>query len=113
MKYFEVRDRAAFIPVVAFQPAALDQVTLDAATRKVIQYGLGRTGWDAENPGVLVIRLDTGRTAPYDTRGRTMHAAHDYIQNNWNALASGAVIDVECVLGEKSLKEHKTSEALG
>lgn len=118
MKYFEVRDRATFIPVVAFRPAGLLNPTQDETTRRIIRYGLGSGGWpmiDSGDQPVIVCRLNqvAAKSDPDGwTWNRTLMAAHEYIQNNWDALVSGAVIDVECVLGEKPLKEHKTSEAL-
>jgi len=124
MKYLEVRDAGTFIPVVAFLPyevsfAGLSEFALsDPARCRVIDYGLGRSGWptvyQSAPPAIVVVRLDNvaAKSDPYEWPGgsRTMQAAHEEIRRRWGELRSGDVIDVEFFLGEKPTR--KVSEAL-
>jgi hypothetical protein len=126
MKYLEVRDRATFIPVVAFCSyevvfAADSQYALSEPQRsRIVGYGIARNGFRVargEHPGddqVIVVRLDNvAATAdPYDwTNGaRTIREAHNYITANYQELRDGDVIDVEYILQETASK--KRSEAL-
>jgi hypothetical protein len=60
---------------------------------------------------VLLCRLDgTGpvRCCPREWGDRTYQIAHQYIVENWSVLESGAVVDVEHILGETD--EPKVSE---
>ena len=38
---------------------------------------------------------------PYDWDTRTMQVAHDWLLSNFDAIASGAVVDVEYILGKR------------
>lgn len=126
MKYLEVRDRATFIPVVAFVPhevlfGAASQFALSEPWRvRSVEYGIGRVGFPTtrvERPGVdpvVVVRLDNV-AAESDSEGwqssaRTMREAHRFIEENYDDLRTGDVVDVEFALGETTKK--KTPEAL-
>lgn len=109
-KLFEVRDKATFIPVMATRVAPLE----GTSTLPEV-YLLRRAGFG--DPMVILCRLecsgvDNNATYdPYSWHGaRTMGAAHVHIQKHWEELESGAVIDVEYILGETS--KPKNSEAL-
>lgn len=93
-KLFEIRDVATFIPVIAIRISEADGFL----ARKM---GYGK-------PMVLVIKEPIAHYDPYDWGNRTMSQAHMYIQKNWKALESGAVIDVEFILGITA--QPKTSE---
>lgn len=91
-KFLEIRDRATTIPAMAIELKGSDSP---------IAY---RAGYGIEG-SILLINL--GRVAveydPYewDLRyGRTMRPAHLYIQEHWNELTNGSVVDVEYILGE-------------
>lgn len=105
-KLFEVRDKATFIPVVA--------VKMSPGRTFPERYLLSRSGFGFDSPAVLVSRLNDGSGAfdPYDWTGsRTMTAAHIYIEETFDLLESGAVIDVEFLLGITA--QPKISERLG
>lgn len=107
-KTFEVRDRATFIPVMA--------VKLSPACEKD-RYLLARAGFGrdhlAQAEFIQLIRFNNGRSAydPFDWNDRTMQTAHDYIAREFSNLESGAVIDVEFILGETN--QPKASEQYG
>ena len=113
VKLFEVRDRATFIPVMAVKLMHGGAGDPHAGAERFL---LRRAGYDASqidplaqepfglSPYVLLIRLAIGG-AHYDPYswdgGRTMRIAHMHIIEHWNELASGQVLDVEFILGEK------------
>lgn len=109
-KTFEIRDRGTFIPVLA--------VKLEPACEKD-RYLLGRAGFGTDRATqatyVQLVQISGGQGKttcdPYDwgTNPRTFHVAHQHIIANFDALESGAVVDVEFILG--LTKEPKTSEA--
>jgi hypothetical protein len=104
VKYFEVRDRATFIPVVC---------TELKATTDQEYYLLRRVGFGGAKGYIALHWLTSARvtTEPYDwgTNPRTMYVAHQHIEENWDNLTTGDVIDVEFILGECDTK--KVSEA--
>lgn len=66
---------------------------------------LWRAGYGPEGgPYVILFKLAGGRSPatcdPFDWNDRTMRAAHQHMIENWNALESGQVVDVEFILGE-------------
>lgn len=104
IKFFEVRDRATFIPVMAIK------MSYDATNIKE-EFLISRGGFGRDNPSVILIRLSDSQAShdPYEWTGsRTMHVAHLEISDKFDQLQSGELIDVEFILGEK--KEKKKSE---
>lgn len=110
IKAFEVRDRATFIPVIAIRlnPACEDE-----------RYLISRAGY-GEYPATQTKYIAIGRLSDLDLklpinwsfqRDRTMRTAHGYIEENWDSLWTGAVIDVEFILGETD--KPKYSERIG
>lgn len=102
-KVLEIRDRATFIPVVATEMFPENEIQ---------SYYLRHSGYGFDYPLVLVTTLD-GRECEYDpfkwgTNPRTMFEAHMYIQEHFNELNEGDVVDVEYILGEA--KEAKKSQ---
>jgi hypothetical protein len=106
-KTFEIRDEGTFIPALA--------VKLNPACEQD-RYLLGRAGYgihpDVQAGYVIVVKLE-GCNAQYNSsywgNGRTMEVAHSFIMEHFDELSSGAVIDVEYILGERT--EPKVSEA--
>lgn len=97
-KVFEVRDHATNISVLATcgMPLGYDarQMTRE---RDILSFA----GYDRLL--IIVTRLTDLETQrdPNDWRSpRTMPAAHAYIEQHWDTLQSGALIDVRVVLGE-------------
>jgi hypothetical protein len=91
-KFLEVRDRATTIPVLAIK------ITKDSSP--IASYaGFGETG------SILLIHLNKP-DVQYDPyawtllNGRTMRGAHIYIEQLWDTLEEGNVVDVEYLTGE-------------
>lgn len=94
-KTFEIRDAATFLPVIG--------IMIDSATAPPPdQYLMKRSGYG--RPCLLLTRLAGGHSAcdPYDWGNRTMVTAHQFISKNWTELESGALIDVEFIVGEST-----------
>ena len=97
-KLFEVRDRGTFIVVVAvrMRPTAPSE-----------RYLLRHCGYalDAAAPRLVAVaraQADGGEFHydPFGWSNRTMRHAHEYIASHWETLTTGALIDVEYILGE-------------
>lgn len=108
VKTFEVRDAGTFIPCIA--------IRLNPAT-EADRYLIARAGYGkrAEDQGEYVIfgRLQAESEFQYDPfkwGNRTMQIAHDHTRTLFETLESGAVIDVQFILGET--KEPKKSESM-
>lgn len=89
-KLFEIRDSMTMIPAVGVL------VNGDSGP-------LARRAGYGDVDCVLLTYLVGQRPANYDPYAwgdRTMTVAHDYIARHWSKLASGAVVDVEHILGE-------------
>lgn len=102
-KLFEIRDDGTLIPAIA------TRVCVEPGRLEAENWLLRRAGYGDE-PLVFLARLIGGPSAYdcYDWDNRTMQVAHDYIQNHWSELDSGAVIDVEFIIGET--KKPKVTE---
>lgn len=98
IKQLEIRDKGTFIPALAIEVSGSDG------------YLLRRAGFGSSL--VILIHLEGMKCNydPYEWGNRTMTEAHNYIQNSWNSLNDGDVVDVEFVLGEAA--HPKTSEAV-
>jgi hypothetical protein len=98
-KMFEIRDRGTLIPVIATKLVA---PTLNEAEAFLLQ----RAGYSPSMKQVLVSRIEGGDCksgyTPFDWLNgtRTMLKAHEYIEKCFDELESGAVVDVEYILGE-------------
>lgn len=109
LKMFEIRDSGTYIPIIAIKLGAENLAQL---------HMLGRAGYglipEEQSKYVLLAQIDGGigtiTTDLYAWGNRTMRTAHEYIQNNFDSLENGAVVDVEFVLGET--KQPKISERL-
>ncbi|MCF8566876.1 hypothetical protein LLE49_19330 [Alicyclobacillus tolerans] len=104
-KAFEIRDAATFIPVIA---TALASTSFEEA------YLIGRAGYtNYTGPTPVAVTRLTDLRAAADAGywpNRTMHFAHQYIEQHFHELETGAVVDVEYILGERSAP--KVSERL-
>lgn len=90
-KFIEIRDSGTFIPALAVQISRGDG------------YLAGRAGFG--DPCVLLVHLTGNRCAcdpfGWDGTGRTMTVAHQWIEQHWQELNDGAVVDVEFILGKR------------
>lgn len=104
IKLFEIRDRATFIPAFAIRPLPNDEKQF---------YLLRSAGYGCDPSHKIIIfgALHGGQCEydPYNWTGsRTMKHAHHYIEEHFDTLNSGDVIDVEYILGETT--EPKISQ---
>lgn len=88
-KLFEIRDAATFIPALAIRLSGEDG------------YLVRRAGF-GDSMQVELIHLNSQKVAydAYEWDNRTMNVAHLYIEQHWDELQNGQVIDVEYILGE-------------
>lgn len=95
IKLFEVLDRATLIAAIGIE------LNLEDGNKEKENSLIRHAGY-GHNPIILFGRLGGGNFSydSYSWGDRTMQAAHDHIENNWNNLESGDVIDVEYILGE-------------
>lgn len=102
-KLFEVRDDATCISVLA---------TKMISNNIQEKYLLRRVGYADQPVCILLTNLSYYKSAydPFDWGNRTMHEAHKYILEHFDNLETGAVIDVEFILGETD--KPKESERL-
>lgn len=116
LKYVEIRDVGTTIPAVCFRPSAIYNYSgaFNPIVGKVVSYGLERTGYSRHNQCVVLMRLDDCRAKndPYEwgNSSRTMTAAHAWIDENFDRINHGDVVDVQFILGQTNTP--KISEAL-
>lgn len=103
-KTFEIRDITTFIPILAIKlvpGCERDRYLLDRA-------GYGETA-ERQAQYVQLCQINAGHGLSHynpDTwRSRTLVHAHRYIKDHFDDLESGAVIDVEYILGERNVKK--------
>jgi hypothetical protein len=105
-KILEVRDAATFIPVLA---------TAMKSDNPIEKWYLKRTGYPTDHPLIMIAPLYGGKAeyGPYKwgESPRTLFIAHKYIEENWDCLETGDVVDVEWILGERGTP--KVSERFG
>lgn len=94
-KVFEIRDRETLIVAVAVRVAG------DGATRAGRLLRRGGYG----HPVILLAKVNggcrgTAHDDPYDWGDRTMNAAHCYIEEHWDGIDDGGIVDVRVPLGE-------------
>lgn len=117
VKAFEVRDRCTFIPVFAVKMTPGEQNGDSVEKERYLLHRAGYTYFD--DSCVVLCRMEASgvdRNATYDPYAwgggtRTYQVAHQYIIDHFDELESGAVVDVEFILGET--KEPKKSEREG
>lgn len=109
-KLFELRDRSTFVPMFAVRcnaeslfthPTQTEQAQLNAE-----DYLLRRAGFDARSRHLVIFgKLSQPGECNYDpyywSNSRTLGYAHAYIEEHWDELKSGQVIDVEHLRGER------------
>lgn len=109
LKLLELRDHATFIPIFAFRCREENEAQ---------RYLLSRAGFGPRGDSrcVIVGRLECAGVSrnctydPFSWNDRTFTTAHRYIEEHFDELHDGQVIDVEFILGE-SISE-KLSEAV-
>jgi hypothetical protein len=84
------------------------------------RYLLERDGYRADQDEHCIIVIDAQcRGVAYDPyewtgrQGRTLKTAHHWIENHWEELQDGSVVDVEFILGETPKPKVSESKTLG
>jgi hypothetical protein len=87
-KLLEIRDKGTFIPVLCVSVSGADGFLARRG-------GFGRRL-------ILIVKLTDLETNYHSSQwgGRTMPVSHKHIENNWEIIKYGDVIDVEFILGE-------------
>lgn len=111
-KLIEIRDAATTISALA--------VKLDGSKTDAERWLLGRAGFGTtpdEQAGYVLLLNLTGSSGewscdPYEWRSgaRTLKVAQHHINEHFDDLASGAIVDVEFLLGETAAQ--KTTDRL-
>jgi len=105
VKCLEIRDSATFLPVICIRPVAENPKQ---------RYLLRRDGYSGDNTEQCIILIDAqcrgASYYPYDWPNRTRQVAHNYIQNNWQFLKDGDVVDVQFILGETPTPKESEEE---
>lgn len=95
-KLFEIRDKGTFVPVVCVLMESDDPQE---------KFLLGRAGYGRGYNLVWLAGLaghpERATYNPFEWGDRTRAVAHQYITDHWATLVSGAVVDVEYILGER------------
>lgn len=90
VKLIEVRDRATFIPAMAIRVSGEDG------------YLMRRAGFESPMVYLVALAVEKACYDPYNWGNRTMNTAHLFIQDHWEELKDGDVVDVEFILGESA-----------
>jgi hypothetical protein len=101
IKLLEIRDAATFIPIIALRPGARNEAE---------RYLLGMAGYGTSDRShseyVLVGELSGGdgrlNCDPFkweDEHNHTLFYAHKWLDDHWDEIQSGDVLDVEYVRG--------------
>lgn len=93
MKFFEIRDSATFIPVFAFKISEQSSPEND--------YLIRSSGFNLDGEHIMIGRMH-GQKCQYSAHywnSQTLVHAHSYIEQHWDELKTGDVIDVQFILG--------------
>lgn len=97
-KIFEIRDRATYIPVLA------TATNIDACDLVIECCHLKLANYGKYSPLIILTKINSNPLqsaySPDEWGDRTMSTAHAYIEEHYNELPSGTVIDVQYILGE-------------
>jgi hypothetical protein len=106
VKCLEIRDKATFCPVICIRPVPENDAQ---------RYLLARDGYviDEFSECVILIKPQCRGVSydPYNWGDRTFKTAHSWIEEYWDDLEDGDVVDVEFILCETA--EKKRSERFG
>ena len=105
MKILEVRDSATFITCLAIYIGNFHKLS------PKLKFLVQRAGYSNCSPCILFGKLEGGEFKHdiYEhSSSRTLKVAHDYVEQNWDAIEDGELIDVEFIL--KETYTRKSSE---
>ena len=107
IKLFEIRDRGTTIKAMAIRLGGIES---KKESRLLASAGFGQSAVDHQEY-VLFGDMDGGKfqmsSDAYDW-DRTKHNAHLYVQEHWDELKTGDLVDVQFILGETA--EPKQTE---
>ena len=90
-KLFEIRDRGTCVPALAVRVSGDDG------------WIMRRAGFRSPMVYLVALAIEKARYDPYNwDNPRTMGNAHRYIEEHWDELQNGQVVDVQFILGETS-----------
>ena len=119
IKLFEIRDSATCISAIAIRPG-MEGCAPDAEAQAQRRYHLGRTGYmphHVEGSRPVLLGDLNGRqkfcTDPYDWGNRTWAVAHAHIEEKFDELIDGQVIDVRVLAGEATTPAEPDRLAFG
>lgn len=98
-KFFEIRDHATLMPAIGIKMSHEGRSPNE-------KFLLGTSGYGRGGKDLILLVFTGINQCHYDPHewhphiARTRHFAHLYIQDNFDSLESGSVIDVRHILGE-------------
>ena len=100
IKTVEIRDRGTLIPAFAILMLPSDEYEL---------FLFKGAGYGYVHPCIMLVSIEAPWLSArfsdeWRDKSRTMFTAHKYIEDNFNEIKNGDVIDVEYILGEKEEK---------
>ena len=106
MKYLEIRDRGTCVIALAFK---FESVGNPKAARMLSAAGYGLSSFDQENY-VMLMNISGGNCEAHTdsmkwSNYRTMTTAHRYIEDNYDDIDNGDLIDVQIILSETDTKK--------
>lgn len=114
-KLFEVRDRMTYIPMIAIPIQPMTSAELyslqdhrHTEERERERTLMRRCGYAYDQRTILMTPLRGRHLAqcdPNDWGDRTFAVAHKYIEEHWDELESGSMVDVQFILGETEAPE--------
>ncbi len=102
-KFIELRDRATFIPIIAFKMAGGSNPEGESYLKR-------RLGYNSDTVFLFSPTKREVEENSFSWEDRTFTTAHRELEDNWDKYESGDVLDVEFILSET--KEPKKSERL-
>src|SRR6185437_3679480 len=110
-KFIEIRDSGTCIAALALRMVAEDNGTSAMTESRFMR----RAGFGQEFPSVILMRLEDQKATcdlySWHSLGmglRTMQNAHNWINEHWDEIESGQVVDVQYILNETTMP--KTAE---
>jgi len=101
-KILELRDKGTFIPILC------TQIGGEISTSGQENWLLRRAGFGSNLIQLTSFIKGQSKYDYYEWGDRTYQVAHKYIEENWDDIKPGDVIDVEFILGDTD--EPKTTE---
>lgn len=101
IKFFEVRDHGTCMPAIAIKMSHVGR-------NEAEQFLLENAGYAPDEVSAVCIFLafigvNVCNYDPYSWKDRTKQVSHLYIEENFDNLESGSVVDVRFILGESKV----------